>query len=204
MKKILLLSAHTDDAEAGCGGSAAKFIEEGNEVYSAAFSIAEKSLPEGLPKDTLLHEARASAKILGIRSQNLFIYKYPVREFPAYRQEILEDLVQLKKMIDPDLVLLPSKFDTHQDHYTLAREGFRAFKAASILGYEIVWNNILFEATSFIFLKERHVKKKMDALSCYKSQKLRSRQFEALMEVRGDQVGADYAEAFSVIRWIIK
>lgn len=214
MKKILLLSAHTDDVEMGCGGSVARFIEEGNDIYSVAFSIAEKSLPAGLPKDTLLYEAKASAEILGIKSQNLLIYKYPVREFPKFRQEILEDLVGLNKRIQPDLVLLPSRHDSHQDHHTIAMEGCRAFKSISVLSYEIVWNNVFFEATSFIFLKERHVKKKLDALKCYKSQVLRlkqlgktpidSRHVKALMEVRGSQIGADYAEAFNVVRWIIK
>jgi len=214
MKRILFLSAHTDDAEMGCGGSIARFIEEGNDVYLAAFSIAEESVPEELPGDILLQEAELSAKVLGISLSNQFVYRCPVRKFDQFRQEILELLINLNKDIQPDLVFMPSKYDTHQDHAVIAAEGFRAFKFSSILGYEIIWNNIGFEATSFILLKEQHVKKKLDALKCYKSQKLRLEQFgrnpidsrhiKALMDVRGSQVGAKYAEAFNVVRWIIK
>jgi len=211
--KILCLSAHADDAEIGCGGSIARFTEEGNDVYSAVFSMAEKSLPKKLPKDTLLYEARASARVLGIKPQNLLTFRYPVREFPKFRQEILEDLVKLNKKIQPDLVLLPSKHDFHQDHYTIAMEGLRAFRFNAILGYEIFQNCNAFEATFFIVLKERHVKKKNDALSCYESQKLRierlgkkyttPKDVKILAQIRGTQIGVDYAEAFNTVRWIM-
>ena len=46
-QRVLVMSPHTDDAELGCGGTMARWIEEGAEVYEAAFSTAELSLPEG-------------------------------------------------------------------------------------------------------------------------------------------------------------
>ena len=52
-EKILILAPHTDDGEFGCGGSIAKFIDQGAEVTYAAFSTAEESLPPDLPPDTL-------------------------------------------------------------------------------------------------------------------------------------------------------
>ena len=214
MNKILFISAHTDDAEMGCGGSIARYVEKGNDVYITAFSIAEESVPEGLSRDILLNESRAASKVLGIDPKNLFIYKYPVRKFTQFRQEILEDLVTLNDLIQPDLVFIPSKYDTHQDHSVIAAEGFRAFKYTSILGYEIIWNNIAFESTAFISLKERHIEKKLDALKCYKSQALRlkrlgripveSSHIKALAKVRGSQITTEYAEAFNIIRWMIK
>ncbi len=212
--KILLLSAHIDDADTGCGGSVAKFIEEGNDIYYVAFSSCEESVPEGLPKDILLSEVKLATKILGIKPQNLLIYEYPVRRFPQLRQEILEDLVKLNKRIKPDLVFMPSKYDLHQDHYTIIAEGIRAFKLTSIFGYELPWNNINFAATSFVHLKEAHVRKKLKVLECYKSQKLRAKQLgkryvdsesiKGLARIRGTQIGTVYAEAFNVVRWIIK
>jgi LmbE family N-acetylglucosaminyl deacetylase len=32
MTNILILSPHTDDAELGCGGGIAKFVEEGHKI----------------------------------------------------------------------------------------------------------------------------------------------------------------------------
>jgi len=208
LSKILILGPHTDDGEFGCGGTIAKFIEEGKELYYATFSCAEESVPEGLPKDILLKEVKASSKVLGIPEDNLLIYRYPVRKFDHYRQDILEDLVRLRNDINPDLVLMTSPHDLHQDHYVIATEGLRAFKFTSILGYEMPWNNINFETRSFIHLEERHIQKKLDSVKCYRSQtgrKYANEEFiRGLATTRGVQCGANYAETFEVIRWIIK
>ena len=50
---------------------------------------------------------------------------------------LLEQFVKIRNEYNPDLVLLPASSDTHQDHNTVYTEGFRAFKHASILGYEL-------------------------------------------------------------------
>ena len=57
-KRILALAPHTDDVEFGAGGSVARWIEEGKEMFYAAFSIAEKSVPEGFPKNVLEQEVK--------------------------------------------------------------------------------------------------------------------------------------------------
>ena len=206
--RILVLAPHTDDGEFGCGGSIARFVEEKKEIYYAAFSLAEESVPEGLPKDILLTEVKAATKVLSIKRKNLLIYGYPVRKFAQHRQEILEDLIKLNRKLQPDLVFMPSRYDLHQDHYTIAIEGVRAFKFTSILGYEVPWNNITFETTSFIYLKERHVEKKLESLKCYRSQigrKYANMEYiKGLAKTRGVQIGVDYAETFNVLRWIIK
>ena len=208
-KRILILAPHTDDGEFGCGGTIAKFIEGGKEVSYVAFSSAEKSVPKGFPKDILKKELRKATKILGIAEKNLILFDYPVREFPKYRQEILEDMVQLEKKFQPDLVLLPSTFDTHQDHQVIALEGFRAFKTTSMLGYEIIWNNLTFNTNCFILLEEKNLQKKIQAIKCYKSQSKRvyasDDAIKSLAIIRGRQIGTDqYAEAFEIIRWVIK
>ena len=207
-RKILILGPHTDDGEFGCGGTIARFIEEGRDVYYATFSLAEESVPPGLPKDILLTEVKASSKVLGIPDDHLLIYRYPVRKFAHHRQEILEDLVKLKRDMEPDLVLMPSPHDLHQDHYTISMEGLRAFKFTSILGYEMPWNNINFETRCFIHLQERHIAKKLESVKCYRSQtgrKYANEEFiRGLAKTRGVQCGVDFAETFEVIRWIIK
>jgi LmbE family N-acetylglucosaminyl deacetylase len=205
---ILILGPHTDDGEFGCGGTMARFIEEGKDVYYATFSCAEESVPVHLPKDILLNEVKASSKVLGIKKENLLIYRYQVRKFAQYRQEILEDLVKLNRELKPDLVLMPSAHDLHQDHHTIAMEGLRAFKFTSILGYEMPWNNITFETRSFVYLEERHVERKLESLRCYRSQigrKYSSEEYiKGLARTRGVQIGVEFAETFDVMRWIIK
>src|SRR3989339_391402 len=208
IKKILVLAPHTDDGEFGCGGTISKFIEIGAEIHYAAFSCAEESVPEGLPKDILEVEVKNATKLLGIKTENLYILKYPVRKLSYHRQEILEDMVILNKNIEPDLVFTPSKFDVHQDHFTITQEAMRAFKFTSLLGYELPWNNYVFETTCFVHLEDRHVANKLESLKCYRSQigrKYSSEEYiKGLAMTRGVQVGGRYAETFDDIRWIIK
>ena len=205
--RIVVLAPHTDDGEFGCGGSIAKFLEEGKDVFYVAFSTAEDSVPESYPKNILEIEVREATKILGISPNNLIIYKFQVRKLNYVRQEILEELVKIRNEIKPDLVFIPSPNDLHQDHYTVAIEGMRAFKQVSLLGYEIPWNNITFHTQSFIKLEERHIIKKIEALKAYKSQQKRfyaNEEFiRSLAITRGTQINIRYAEAFEVIRWVI-
>jgi LmbE family N-acetylglucosaminyl deacetylase len=204
--RILVLAPHTDDGEFGCGGTIAKFAGSGTEIYYAAFSLAEESVPPPFPKNILETEVKAATKELGIRPEHLLLYRYQVRHFATHRQSILEDLVKLNLDLQPDLVLMPSTHDLHQDHSTVANEGVRAFKKTSILGYEMPWNNLNFATQSFIKLTEDDVEKKVKALECYKSQAAKtyaSAEFiRSLARTRGAQIGVMFAETFEVIRWI--
>ncbi len=206
-KKILVLSPHTDDGEIGCGGSIAKFIEEGKEVYYVAFSTAQESVPTGYPKDILVKEVKAATKVLGIPPSNLIVYKFQVRKLNYVRQEILDELIKIKKKINPDMVFLPSTNDLHQDHFTVREEGLRAFKQITVFGYELCWNNITFHTQAFIKLNKKNVDTKIRALKAYKSQSHRaytSQDFvSGLAKVRGTQIGAKYAETFEVLRWVM-
>jgi len=205
---VLILAPHTDDGELGAGGFISKLIEEGANVYYAAFSTAAESIPVGFPKDILTIEVKAATKELGILSENLFIFNYTVRKLNYVRQEILEELIKLKRKIDFDLILMPSLNDIHQDHSTIANEGLRAFKTKSIMSYELIWNNLTFNTQAYVELEERHVNKKIQALKQYASQGFRdylSEEFiHSLAVVRGVQFGVKYAEAFEVIRYAIK
>lgn len=206
-QRVLVLAPHTDDGELGCGGTIAKLVESGDDVYYVALSAAEKSVPPGMPKDILRREVKQATRVLGIPPENLLIFDYEVRDFPLHRQAILEDLIRLQHEIQPHLVLLPAFHDIHQDHMTVASEGLRAFKTTTILGYELPWNNMTFNTTAFVFLEERHISRKVDAMACYISQ--RGRRYakgdfiRSLARARGIQIGAEYAEAFEVIRWVL-
>lgn len=208
LNRILILAPHTDDGEFACGGTIARFIDEGKECYYAAFSSCDESVPYGYPKGVLIKELEKATRVLGIKDEYRIIFNYKVREFPHSRQEILEDMVKLNKELKPDLILLPTKYDTHQDHNVVAAEGFRAFKKCSMLGYEIPWNNLTFISSGFIEINSEHLKKKVDALKCYESQSDKDYASEeyirSLALTRGVQFGVKYAEAFEVIRSIIR
>jgi len=201
---ILVLAPHTDDGELGAGATINYLIEKGKNVIYAAFSTAEQSVPEGFPKDVLKTEVRNATSKLGIHHENLLIYNYEVRKLSYVRQEILEELIRIKKQMQFDMVFIPSLHDIHQDHSTIAQEGVRAFKNTTLLGYELIWNNLTFNTQCFVKLEQGNIDAKIDALKEYKSQGIRnylSTDFiTSLARARGVQIGCEYAEAFEVIR----
>lgn len=203
---ILILAPHTDDGEFGCGGLIARMITLGHNVHYVAFSSCDESLPEGVPAGTLVEELGEAAQILGIPTKNIKVLDYPVRNFAAHRQNILEDMVVMNKSLCPDMVFLPSTSDTHQDHYTISVEGFRAFKNRTIIGYELPWNNLRFTSNFYFKLTENEIQLKIQAIQAYKSQAAKiystPKFIESLAIMRGGQVNAEYAECFELIRLI--
>lgn len=206
---MLVLSPHVDDGEIGCGGTIARMVEQGDEVFYVAFSDARISVPEGFPKDALVNELKEAGKILGLEESHIQILSFETRNFPAKRQEILDEIIVLKKDISPEIIFTPTQADVHQDHQTITNEALRAFKRSSVTlrGYEEPWNCFNFSTSAFIHLTEEQGQKKMRALAAYKSQAHRgylNRDFVfGLAQTRGTQIGTKYAEAFELIRWVL-
>jgi N-acetylglucosamine malate deacetylase 1 len=204
--RALVLGAHTDD-EFGCVGLIARLVESGTEVHMACFSACEESVPDGFDEDVLKREVLDAIDVLGIPRERFYLYDFRVRHFPANRQPILEELVALRRRIEPDLVLLPSSSDIHQDHGVIAAEGVRAFKHSTILGYELPMNTISFRHACFVNLEERHIEVKVRHAAAYVSQQHRSYMSEqflrGLAAVRGVQMNTPAAEAFEVIRMVV-
>lgn len=209
MNNILILSPHTDDAEIGCGGTIIRFLEEKKNILWVAFSTAEDSIPDGMPKDILTTEFLEVMGKLNLDDKHYIVKHFKVRNLLNHRQEILEILVELKKSFKPDLVIGPSLNDFHQDHSVIANEMIRAFKtSASIICYELPWNHIKFDTQFFMSLTPEHISKKISLLETYKSQYKIDRHYfsedfvKGLATTRGAQIAEKYAEAFEVIRWI--
>ena len=204
--RALVLAAHTDD-EFGCAGLIARLVEDGTEVHLACFSACEESVPKGFEPDVLKREVREAIAILGIPNERFSLYDFRVRHFPSKRQEILEELVALRRRIEPDLVLLPSSSDIHQDHAVIAAEGIRAFKYSTILGYELPMNTISFAHACFVRLEPRHLEIKVRHAAAYVSQQHRTYMsasfLSGLAAVRGVQMNESAAEAFEVVRVVI-
>ncbi|MBX2959496.1 MAG: PIG-L family deacetylase [Flavobacteriales bacterium] len=203
-KRVLVLAPHTDDGEFGCGGTINSLIKNKANVYYAAFSACKQSVLKEFPEDILITEVKKATKVLGIEKENLILFDYNVRTFNFHRQEILDDILKLKKDLKPDLIFMPSINDIHQDHFTISNEGMRAFKFSTILCYELPWNNFNFNTSCFYKLSQEDVDAKINALSEYKSQYQRAYAnpdfITSLAKVRGVQSGTDYAETFEIIR----
>lgn len=208
--KVLVLSPHTDDAELGCGGTIARFIEEKKDILWIVFSTAEQSLPEGLAANTLEMEFKEVINKLGLKDGNFVIHNFKVRHLHSRRQDVLEELIKVRDSFGPELVVGPSLNDFHQDHTVVANEMIRAFKSnCCVICYELPWNHIKFDTQFFMRLREDDIEKKIEMLKSYKSQLMKKRHYftdefvRGLASTRGAQIDTRYAEAFEVVRWII-
>ena len=203
-KRALVLAPHTDDGEFGAGGTMARLVDAGAEVRYVAFSIATKSLPEGFAPDTLAREVEEATAAIGIPAAQLTVHDFEVRTFPEHRQDILELLIELRDEWPPDVVLMPSLRDIHQDHGVVAAEGLRAFKRTTVLGYEIPWNNLQFDYQLYARLERDQLERKVAALGCYASQQHRNYAnadyIWNLARTRGINIGCELAEVFEVYR----
>lgn len=203
----LVVGAHPDD-EIGCGGLIARLADEGIKVHHYYFSTCAASTRDrGFPTNQLLEECEASRDILGIDQDGRGAFGYQVRTFPSFRQNILDDLIELRHLIDPSVVLTASRSDVHQDHSTLTNEVVRAFKFSTILGYEMPWNSLVSRHDLLVALSAEQLERKLDAAAAYKTQ-AGSSYFDpefvkGLARVRGVQANTDYAEGLEVMRMVV-
>jgi len=158
-KNILILSPHTDDETLGCGGLIHK-LSHNNKINIICFSYCGK---EKL-KDEFTRACNSLCK-----DPYLDILEFKVREFD--RQKVLDELIELKKEINPDIIICPSSFDVHQDHLTVYNECVRAFKDKCILGYCHPWNIVgKSDLRLTVKLTATDIFKKEIAMDYYKSQ----------------------------------
>lgn len=218
-ERWLFLSPHTDDAEIAAGGLMSRVAAAGKlgstSMYHYAFSLAQESLDPGWDEMSTAREFVKACEVYEIPLDEVAISDddgmVPVRRFPEHRQSILDTLVFIRNQWGPHVVVGPSLNDCHQDHQVVAQEMIRAFKRhASILCYEHPRNDAGFTPQMWVTLGEGDVETKMRAIGCYASQIAKANNFldegsiRARLQFRGQQVNTQYAEAYEVVRWMLR
>lgn len=211
--KVLLVSAHADDAETSCGGTVARLKREseendifgGEDEENVVWSIYFCDCPI---KDHL-EQHREVCKYLGI--DRLIEYRYHGDVLEEYKQEIRDILFKLREEYKPDIVFCPSSSDMHQDHKVIAECCLTIFRDTStILGYEVLRSvGAEFKSNFYIILTDMDAVKKLITLSLYKAQIKRNfwfsyEAFKAQLVMRGVEAKTLFAEAFELIRGRIK
>lgn len=204
-KRWLLLGPHPDDVELGCGGIISKYSHSGIDIYYVVISPA---LEDSRNKN-IIHELHGSAKVLGLKSSNIRVLKYPRRVLHEYRNDIRQNLINLVAELDPDLIFTTTPDDLHQDHALIGEEVARLFRDVSVLGYEVVNSSHAFVCNFAVALDDDSLNRKIQALACYKSQSYRWYYFaedvvRSVARMRGAQVKMKYAEGFHLMRMVAK
>jgi LmbE family N-acetylglucosaminyl deacetylase len=195
--KLLLLGAHCDDIEIGCGGTVLKLLSTRSNV-DVAWVVFSSS-------DEREREARASASLfLKQAKQNVIVRKFRDGFFPYQGAEIKEFFEELKKDVNPDLIFTHYRDDRHQDHRTISDLTWNTWRQHLILEYEIPkYDGDLGTPNCFVPLEEDVCARKIKYIcEVFQSEGnkawLTEDTFRAILRLRGVECAAPdkYAEAF--------
>ena len=116
-KKILILSPHADDEILGCGGLISKYSNQNYQICVLILTNANEGAPELYSSEeikTLRNEAKLANKIIG--TKKLYFENLPainLNNYPTYKITKIIDKYITK--INPEIVLIPSVNDIHED-----------------------------------------------------------------------------------------
>lgn len=194
---ILLVGAHCDDIEIGCGGAVQRLVSRypgAKFVWVTLSSDVERA-----------RETRAAAALLleGATTTVVRIEEFKGSYFP-HCGPALKDYFETLKVFEPDLILTHCRHDLHQDHRVTNELTWNTFRDHTILEYEIPkFDGDLGTPGVFFALTRAEMKRKCDILlECFPSQLQRQwftrDTFEAVARLRGIECNAPegYAEAF--------
>jgi len=195
--KILLLGAHCDDIEIGCGGALLGLVR----AYPGA-RITWVTLGSDGPRADETRVA-ASQFLAGAPEPDVRVESFRTSYFP-HCAEALKDYFETLKAVEPDLILTHYRHDLHQDHRVVNELTWNTFRDHAILEYEIPkYDGDLGVPNVFIPLPRADIERKCNILlDCFPSQHARRwftrDTFQALARLRGIECNAPegFAEAF--------
>lgn len=215
--KVIVYAPHNDDEVLGVGGTIAKHVSKGDEVYVCEVTVGKNKERANLIKK----EALEAHKILGIK-QTYFL-DFPVVGLSTVPTiELNRSIHKITQEIKPDIAYIPHKGDMHKDHSVVAESAMVALRPVdspqvrAIYVYETLseteWNipsvDNAFLPNVYVDITDT-IDKKIEAMRCYQSQLYdyphpRSlKAIRALSEMRGSTICVQNAESFMLVRSII-
>ena len=196
--RLLVVGAHADDIEIGCGGTVLRLAEEGR-VRSIQWVVLSAD-------GSRVDEARAGAAAFtaGVADVAVELGSFRDGYFPAEYAALKDRFEGLKAAPSPDIVLVPRRDDLHQDHRLIAELAWTTFRDHLILEYEIPkWDADLDPPNTYVELSAAVIERKAALLAeVFVSQADRhwfSREtFVGLARVRGieSRAAEGFAEGF--------
>lgn len=223
MKKILVVVPHPDDETLGCGGTLLRHKEAGDEIHWLIVTgITEKSgfLPERVLRENREIEAVASSYGFASVHNLQFI---PARLDVVPMADLIINIGNVFSNVKPTTIYLPFSGDVHTDHAVVfdavssCSKWFRYDSIQSICAYETL------SETDFFINPDRncfrpnlfvdisgYLEKKIEIMKIYASElgefpfPRSEKAIRALAIVRGAAAGCNAAEAFMVLKEIVR
>lgn len=218
----LVVSAHPDDETLGCGGTLLKYAANGEKIYWLIMTSAHE--PKWSAKDirTKSCEINQVAEAYGI--EKCFRLGLPTARLDTISQEdLMQSIGDVIAETSPETVLMVHGGDIHSDHRITFTSAITVMKPAymgrfgikRILTYETlssteagaVGREYPFEPNVFSIITP-YIDRKVEIMNLYKSEAQIDPMprgpsaIKALARLRGATIGAEYAEAFMMLRQI--
>ena len=206
---ILAIGAHFDDLELGCGGTLAKHVQDGDDVYVYVATVSgfTNHHNETVRSSKIaLKEAEEAMRILCVKE--LFCGKFDtlhVEFVDALNMEIIR-IVEENKI---DKVYTHWIGDIHHDHQAVARASLHSCRhVPRLLMYRSNWyhstiefrGNFYVNITDYWSIKESAIHAHASEMGRTGSKWISFFRNEA--ENAGQRIGVKYAEVFEVVKWL--
>jgi LmbE family N-acetylglucosaminyl deacetylase len=205
VRRLLVVGAHPDDIEIGCGGTVLRLARELGPlevrwlVLSGDGERAEEATASAAAFLGSGHDSKVALK--GFRDGF----------FPWEGDSIKEAFEELKGSFDPDLILSPRRDDAHQDHRLVGELVWNTYRDHLILEYEIPkYDADLGAPVLFVPLDEATAARKVELLlkgfpSQLDRQWFRADTFWSVLRLRGLESNSPtgYAEGFYVRKVVL-
>ena len=219
---VLVIAPHMDDEVLGLGGTISRHVDAGDRVLVCV--VANRAYGHKYDESLIAQERDATCrakKVLGY--QDVRFLELPDERLDAVLQDIIIPLEDVYRETHPQTVYVNHGGDNNQDHQAVFRAAMvvcRPYgdnKLNSLYAYEVPSStDQAAPLPSNAFLPNRyvdisaHLERKLSALSCYERE-MRSFPHPRSMEgvtvyakKRGSESGVDAAEAFVVLREIVR
>jgi len=215
--RVLVIAPHPDDETIGAGGTIARHVARGDEVF---LCVVTQGYSPPWPEDiveTARRQVEAVRKVLGIR-QTFFLGFPTVKLNAAPNAELTGALQKVVDDVRPEVVYTSSASDVNQDHRIVFEATLVATRplpgctVRRVLCYEAGYTSrywpMPFGPSVFVDIAD-FLDKKLEAMKCYETE-LREpphpRSLEGMELVareRGQSVGLKAAECFELVREIL-
>jgi LmbE family N-acetylglucosaminyl deacetylase len=194
--RLLVLGAHSDDIEIGCGGTIMKLLDDGllGEIWWVVLTGETRRAAEA--------QSSADALLADVPEKHVILKDFRDGYFPYDGAAIKDFFEQLKRDVEPDLILTHQRGDLHQDHRVTCDLTWNTFRDHLILEYEIPkYDGDTGTPNLFVPLDAATTSRKLDHLMKHFGTQSSKRWFDeqtfsGLMRLRGMECASNYAEAF--------
>lgn len=204
-KKFLIITAHPDDLEMGCGGLVSKIVANGGSVTNLILVKPSAEQNKKRNEKVVTNELEKSKKILNFET---IIYDTPLHDNGRPNLTLNNNLVTFAESCvdDHDILISHWREDHHQDHRvcfdvakSVSRKGFEQFWCMDEPPYNLHYKNFncnqYVDITNFVDVKKR-------ALEAYSSY-FNDDHIETILNYnryRGSFIGTDkVAETFQIM-----